>query len=100
VRAAEVRRVYRDGRRLTGSLVVLLLAPGPGSFAVVAARHVGNAVERNRARRIMREAWRQVSPQVTGPYSAVLVARGGIRGAATQDLVNEMKHLLVTETTG
>lgn len=86
--AAEPRR----GRR-----VVLFLAPGSGDRAVVAARRVGGAVERNRAKRILREAWRQVSPQVTGDFDAVLVAREAIRGATTQDLVSEMTELLPRE---
>jgi ribonuclease P protein component len=94
VRAAEVRRVSREGRRFGGKRVVVLLAPGSGDAAVVANRRVGGAVDRNRARRILREAWRQVSPQVTGDFDAVLVAREGIRGAMTQDLVAEMTDLL------
>jgi len=58
---------------------------------------VGGAVERNRAKRILREAWRQVSPQVTGDIDAVLVAREAIRDATTQDLVSEMTELLPRE---
>jgi ribonuclease P protein component len=77
--------------------VVLFLAPGSGEWAVVATRRVGGAVERNRAKRILREAWRQVSPQVTGDIDAVLVAREAIRGATTQDLVSEMTELLPRE---
>ena len=74
--------------------MVLFLAPGTGSFAVVAARRVGGAVERNRARRILREAWRQVSPQVSDDSDAVLVARVAIRGATPQELGAEMTDLL------
>jgi len=74
--------------------VVLFFAPGSGEWAVVATRRVGGAVERNRAKRILREAWRQVSPQVTGDIDAVLMARAAIRGATTQDLVSEMTELL------
>jgi ribonuclease P protein component len=51
-------------------------------------------VQRNRARRILREAWRQAAPQVRGDFDAVLVAREGIRGAKTQDLVAEMSESL------
>jgi ribonuclease P protein component len=94
VRAREIRRVFDEGRPLHGGRVVLFLAPGNGSLAVVAARRVGGAVERNRARRILREAWRQVSSQVTDDSDAVLVARVAIRGATTQDLVAEMTDLL------
>ena len=74
--------------------MVLFFAPGSGEWAVVATRRVGGAVERNRAKRILREAWRQVSPQVTGDIDAVLMAREAIRGATTQDLVSEMSELL------
>ncbi len=77
--------------------MVLFCAPGSGEWAVVATRRVGGAVERNRAKRILREAWRQVSPQVTGDIDAVLVAREAIRGATTQDLVSEMTELLPRE---
>jgi ribonuclease P protein component len=73
--------------------VVVFLAPGPGRVAVVAGKKVGKAVQRNRARRVLRAAWPQVSP---GPREtdAVLIARAGILGAKTQDLVSEMNELL------
>jgi ribonuclease P protein component len=74
--------------------VVVWLAPGEGLGAAVAARRVGGSVQRNRARRILREAWRQVPPQVRDTSDAVLVAREAIRGAKTQDLVAEMERLL------
>lgn len=74
--------------------MVLFVAPGSDGLAVVAARRVGGAVERNRARRILRAAWRQVAPQVMDGMDVVLVAREAIRGARTQDLVAEMTELL------
>jgi ribonuclease P protein component len=85
--------VFDVGRPLHGKRVVLFLAPGSGEVAVVAARRVGGAVERNRARRVLRAAWRELSPQVADD-DIVLVAREGIRGAKTQDLVAEMTELL------
>ena len=74
--------------------MVVFLAPGAEEIAVVASRRVGGAVARNRARRIMREAWRQVVPQAKEDFDAVLVAKAAIRGAKTQDLVAEMTELL------
>jgi len=93
-----VRRVFDEASPRRGTRVVLFLAPGSGLWAVVAARRVGGAVDRNRAKRILREAWRQVSPQVTGDFDAVLVAREAIRGATTQDLVVEMNEMLPRES--
>ena len=76
--------------------MVLFLAPGAGGEAVVAGRRVGGAVERNRAKRVLRAAWRELArPE---GEDAVLVARAGIRGAKTQDLVAEMTEMLRRET--
>lgn len=72
----------------------MFLAPGTGGLAAVAARRVGGAVDRNRARRILRAAWREVAPEVDDRFDVVLVARKGIRGAKTQDLVTEMTEML------
>ena len=74
--------------------MVLFLAPGTGRFAVVAGRRVGGAVQRNRARRILREAWRQIASHVPPEQDVVLVARAKIGGASTEDLVAEMTELL------
>jgi ribonuclease P protein component len=72
----------------------MFLAPGSGDVAVVASRRVGGAVDRNRARRILRAAWREVAPLAGNTYDVVLVARAGVRGAKAQDLVAEMTKLL------
>lgn len=94
MRAREVRRVFATAEPSRGKRVVLFVTPGSGRWTAVAAKQVGGAVERNRAKRVLREAWRQVSPQLTSDFDAVLVAREAIRGATTQDLVNEMSDLL------
>jgi ribonuclease P protein component len=80
--------------------MVLFVAPGTGGFAVVAARRVGGAVQRNRARRILRAAWREVASGARHGNDVVLVARETIRGAKTQDLVAEMTELLSRELVG
>jgi ribonuclease P protein component len=77
-----------------GRRVVLFVAPGSGQTAVIAARRIGGAVQRNRARRVLRAAWREVAPEVGDGHDVVLVAREAIRSAKTQDLVAEMRELL------
>ncbi len=74
--------------------MVVFVAPGPGSIAFVAGRRVGGAVVRNRARRILRAAWREFAPRALEGFDVAFVARGTIRGAKTQDLVSEMQELL------
>lgn len=74
--------------------MVVFVVPGSGSVAFVAGRRVGGAVERNRARRILRAVWRELAPRIEGGFDVALVARGAIRGARTQELVAEIEGLL------
>jgi ribonuclease P protein component len=98
MRSRDVRRMLDSSRPLHGNRVVVFLAPGTGAAAFVAGRKVGNAVDRNRARRILRAAWLEAARGIGNGYDAVLVARTAIRGAKTQDLVAEMTELLRGET--
>jgi ribonuclease P protein component len=98
-RSREFSALISGGRRRTGRrLVVYVLAGvGPARAGFVCGRGVGGAVARNRARRILKEAWRSMSPSVTPGTLAVFVARPEIVGAKTQDLILEMRQLLAGE---
>jgi ribonuclease P protein component len=74
--------------------VVVFVVPGSGTVAFVAGRRVGGAVDRNRARRILRAAWREVAPKFGSGYDVVLVARAGILKTRTHELVTEVAELL------
>jgi ribonuclease P protein component len=71
-------RVRRTGRSFADPLVVLVALPndqGPTRFAVSAGRRIGNAVQRNRAKRLLREAVRAILQEVKPGWDVVLVAR-------------------------
>jgi ribonuclease P protein component len=83
-----------SGRPFHGDRVVAFVAPGSGNVAFVAGRRVGGAVVRNRARRVLRAAWREIAGRAGTDVDIVLVARSAIRGAKTQDLVAELTDVL------
>lgn len=84
------------GRSVRGERVVLYVAqaPGPPRAAFIAGRRLGGAVVRNRARRVLREAWRALAPRVREGHHVVLVARREIVGAKTTDVSEELGALL------
>ncbi|PID79050.1 ribonuclease P protein component [bacterium DOLZORAL124_64_63] len=67
-RKTEFQRVYGNGTKIVGRYVVVYLLPAKDfGSAVVASRKIGGAVQRNRAKRLLREARRQGSlGNVTG----------------------------------
>src|SRR5712692_5345137 len=74
---SELRRATGTGRRLAGTRMVLYLLPREGQIRAgfACGRRVGGAVVRNRARRLMKEAWLSLWPMTTDGFDLVFVAR-------------------------
>ena len=80
----EFARARALGRRLVCGCLIANVLPRPGTVAarlgVVTGKAVGNAVARNRARRLLRECFRLHQHELAGPVDLVLVARPSIAG--------------------
>lgn len=65
LRRPEFSRVFDNGVRVQGRLVTLLLSPnaaGRPRLGIVASRKLGDAVRRNKAKRLIREVFRRMDP--------------------------------------
>ena len=73
---AELTRALRTGRVVTTECfrAYYLAGEGPPGVAFLAGRRVGGAVQRNRAKRVLREAFRTCDQDLSGVRTLVFVA--------------------------
>jgi ribonuclease P protein component len=80
-RGSDFTRLRAQGQRWSHPLVSLTVAPNAlphNRYGFVVSRRQGNAIARNRARRLMREAVRQSHARLRPGFDVVAVARNGI----------------------
>lgn len=81
--ADDFTRLRQDGRVYRHPLLILSVLPNDlphNRYGFITAKRLGNAVKRNRARRLLREAVRLLHPQLRAGYDVVIIARPQVVG--------------------
>jgi ribonuclease P protein component len=97
--SGEIDRVFRTARRSAHPLIIVLATQTPegrghtGRVAFIAGKKLGNAVVRNRSKRVLREAMRRCGGPWPG-YDALLIARPATKDAPHRDLEGALRAQL------
>lgn len=88
---------YTRGKHFTSSVVVTYIARNRhknNRIGITASKKIGNAVKRNRARRIIKEAYRLMKNNLRGGYDLVFVARSKTAEVKMGKVKNDIKEHL------
>ncbi len=100
-------RVRQQGERLAQGCLIAnwnkLPDGGTPKLGVVTGKKIGGAVTRSRARRLLRETFRQHQHEFAQPVELVLVARNSIAGKkladVEKDFLTALNHAGILKTT-
>ena len=91
------RQVYEKGRKIHTkhfTAFVLENADGQPRLGITATKKMGNSVERNRARRLVREVFRKNKRLVPSGIDIIINVKRSLPGAAYQDLESDFISFL------
>ena len=95
---AEYLEIQAGGVRVNGDCLVFVLKrrppPAPLRLGITASRKIGNAVQRSRARRLIREAFRAVFEELPEQLDMVVIVKRPIGERKMADLLAEFQRAL------
>lgn len=90
-------RLYHRGKSYTNPALVVYLQKNRAGICrvgITVSKKIGNAVCRNRCKRVIRAAYRALEPSVCGNYDFVFVARGKTSSIKSTELEKIMQSML------
>lgn len=94
----DFKRIYAKGKSYVTPFLVAYVMKNRSQcvrVGITTSKKIGNAVLRNRSRRVIREAYRRLAPFVKPGYDLVFVARGRTSRMKSHEIERHMKKQLL-----
>ncbi len=95
-KASTFKQLFKKGRKRVGRLIVIYYAKNefgfPRAAFIASKRFSKKAVERNRAKRLVREAFR-LNKHRFPPFDIIFIAKRSLLGKGYTDVESDLKNL-------
>lgn len=94
----DFRYLYARGQSFVSPHIVVYYKKNKldhNRLGITTGKKIGKAVKRNRARRLIRVAFRILQPQLKETYDFVIVARTRCVFAGASQVTNDLKHCFI-----
>lgn len=92
--SSDFKRVFAAKNSCASKYVVVYVHRGDRKYGFIASKKVGNAVERNRAKRLMREVVRLHFAELSPDQQIIFIARPAIKGISYPEVEKAMLNVL------
>jgi ribonuclease P protein component len=95
--STDIKRVRQLGKSYAHPLIVLVLLSNEqkrSRIGIIAGKAIGGAVQRNRAKRLLRASLQPLLPAINPGWDLLLIARKGMAGARFQEAQKALTVLL------
>ena len=92
----EFKQLGEVGKRLVGRYFIIVYRSSErdqSRIGITVTKKIGNAVTRNRLKRVCREFFRTHQERLVGFYDVHVIARGASSGVAHKELVSSLEKL-------
>jgi ribonuclease P protein component len=96
-RSGEYQRAFKAGIRVHGRFFTFVMSPNRVAtvrLGIVASRKLGDAVTRNRAKRLIREVFRRMASPSPGGVDVVVIPHAALFDAPFESLQDDFRGIL------
>ena len=93
-RKEDFSALYRKGKSVPDRYVVIIFKKNHLQYnriSFLASKKVGNSVQRNRARRLMKESFRHICNNIKVGFDIIIIARNSINGRKYEEVDRSIK---------
>jgi len=89
-------RAFNNGIRYQGELLTAIIAKGLGTtkLGIIVNCKFGGAVARNKVKRLIREAFRDMKGKIHNTAEFVIIPKGKAEKAKTQEILKDLSNII------